>query len=230
MQPRPIALHLAERQWRDWSLDSWDAVLGRDTSPDLKVGAAKQLALLNTTDVARQVVAHVCRDGGPFDGIEGLVRSHHTEVLSALAEIDASLVAKRLGRSLRQFQDLAEVRGDVRRHLVWALEKIAFDPDGFEEGADLLLRLAVAENEAYDNNATGQFVALFPVVLGNTGTDGPARLMLLSEAARSNKFGTTKDRRRGPGQWVGDGSLLPFGRCGDPWVTAGTSLVAANEG
>ena len=185
LQPRPIALHLAERQWRDWSQASWDAVLGGNTSPDLKVGAAKQLALLNTTDAARRVVAHVCRDAGPFDGVEGLVRSHHTEVLSALAEIDASLVAERIGRSLRHLPDLAEVRGDVRRHLVWALDKIAFDPDGFEEGADLLLRLAVAENEAYSNNATGQFVALFAVVLGNTAADGPARLLLLNDAARS---------------------------------------------
>ena len=186
LQPRPIALHLAERQWRDWSPGSWDAVLGGDTSPDLKVGAAKQLALLNTTDVARQVVSHVCRDGGPFDDLEGLVGPHHTEVLSALAEIDACLVAERIGRCLRHFPNLAEVRGDVRRHLVWALEKIAFDPDGFEEGADLLLRLAVAENETYGNNATGQFVALFPVVLGNTAADGPARLMLLSDVARSD--------------------------------------------
>ena len=186
LQPRPIALHLAERQWRDWSLASWDAVLGGDTSPDLKVGAAKQLALLNTTDVAQQVVAHVCRNGGPFEGVEGFDRPHHTEVLSALTEVDASLVAQRIGCSLRHFRDLDDVRGGVRRHLVWALEKIAFDPDGFEEGAEFLLRLAVAENEAYGNNATGQFVALFPVMLGNTAADGPARLRLLSDAARSN--------------------------------------------
>ena len=103
-----------------------------------------------------------------------------------MAEIDACLVAERIGRSLRHFRDLAEVRGDVRRHLVWALEKIAFDPDGFEEGADLLLRLAVAENETYGNNATSQFVALFPVVLGNTAADGSTRLMLLSDVARSD--------------------------------------------
>ena len=186
LEPRPIALHLAERRWRDWRQASWDVVLGGDTSPDLKVGAAKQLALLNTTDIAQQVVAHVCRDGGPFEGAEGLERPDHTEVLSALAEIDASLVAERIGRSLRHFQDLAEVRGDVRRHLVWALDKIAFDPDAFEEGADLLLRLAVAENETYGNNATGQFVALFPVVLGNTAANGHARLLLLRDAARSN--------------------------------------------
>ena len=186
LQPRPIALHLAERQWRDWSPGCWDAVLGGDTSPELKVGAAKQLALLNTTDIARQVVAHVCRNEGPFEGAEGLARRGHTEVLSALAEVDASLVAQRIGRSLRRVPDLVEVGGDVRRYLVWALEKIAFDPDAFEDGAELLLRLAVAENETYGNNATGQFVALFPVVLGNTAADGPARLVLLRDVAQSN--------------------------------------------
>ena len=185
LQPHPIALHLAERQWRDWSPASWDTVLGGNANPDLKVSAAKQLALLNTTDVAREVVAHVCRNGGPFDGIDGLVRSHHTEVLSALVEIDVCLVAERIVRCLRQFRSLAEVRGEVRRCLVWALEKIAFDPDGFEEGADLLLQLAVAENEPHANNATGQFVALFPIVLGNTAADGPARLIFLNGAARS---------------------------------------------
>ena len=186
LQPRPIALHLAERKWRDWSRDEWDSILGGDASPDLKVGAAKQLALLNTTDVAQQVVEHVCRDGGPFDGIEGIAQPSHAEVLSALAEIDTSLVAERIRRSLRHVPDLDAVRGDVRRHLVWALEKIAFHPDSFDEGAHLLLRLALAENETYGNNATGQFVGLFPVVFGNTAADGEARLVLLREVARSD--------------------------------------------
>ena len=186
LQPRPIALHLAERKWRDWSRDEWEAILGGDASPDLKVGAAKQLALLNTTEVARRVVEHVCHDGGPFDGIEGIVQQSHTEVLSALAEIDTALVAERIGRSLRHFPDLDMVRGDVRRHLVWALEKIAFHPDSFDEGAHLLLRLALAENEAYGNNATGQFVGLFPVILGDTAADGHARLVLLREVAQSD--------------------------------------------
>ena len=186
LQPRSIALHLAERKWRDWSPDEWEAILAGDASPDLKVGAAKQLALLNTTEVAQQVVGHICRPGGPFDGIEGLVQPKHAEVLSAMAEIDTSLVAERIGRSLRYFPDLDMVQGDVRRHLVWALEKIAFHPDSFDEGAHLLLRLALAENETYGNNATGQFVGLFPIVHGNTAADGQARLSLLREVAQSD--------------------------------------------
>ena len=186
LQPRPIALRLAERQWRDWSLAEWEEILAGDASPDLKVGAAKQLALLNSTGIAQRVVQHVCRPGGPFDGTEGIVSPGHSEVISALAEIDAFLVAGQIRRSLGEFPDLQVVRGDIRRHLVWALDKIAFHPDGFEEGAHLLLRLALAENESYANNATGQFVALFPVVLGNTAADGPARLRLLKELAQSS--------------------------------------------
>ena len=185
LQPRPIALRLAERQWCNWRPAQWAEILAGEASPELKVEAAKQLALLNSTDTAQRVVEHLCRHGGPFDGVGGIARPKHAEVLSALAEIDVSLVAEQIERSLRDIPDLHVVRGDVRRHLVWALDKIAFHPDGFEEGAQLLLRLALAENESWANNATGQFVALFPVVLGNTAAKGPARLSLLREAAQS---------------------------------------------
>ena len=186
LQPRPIALHLAERKWRDWGRDGWDEILGGNTSPELKASAAKQLALLNTTDIAQQVVQHVCRVGGPFDNLEGIVQPCHAAVLSTLAEIDPSVVAERIGRFLRCFPDLDKVRGNVRRELVWALEKIAFHPDSFDAGAHQLLLLALAENEAYGNNATGQFASLFPVILGNTAADGCARLLFLKEAARSD--------------------------------------------
>ena len=186
LQPRPIAMKLAERQWREWSEAEWDAVLAGDAGPDLKVLAARQLAWLDTTDVAQEVVKHVCRFGGPFDGFEGISRTGHAEVLSALAEIDPEAVAGQIERSLDDVEDLSEVEGDVRQHLDWALEKIAFHPDSFEDGARLLLRLAVAENEAWGNNATGQFKALFPVLLGNTAADGEARLSVLDEAAETD--------------------------------------------
>ena len=186
LQPPAIAACLAERQWREWVSAEWVSILGGNTDHDLKVNAAKQLALLNTTETAREVVRLVCRPGGPFDGREGLLRPRHAAVLRELTQIDTSLVADRIERSLREFTDLRDVKDEVRRDLVWALEKIAFDAEGFESGAQLLLRLALAENEPYGNNATAQFAALFPVVLGNTAADGPTRLRLLDELYRSD--------------------------------------------
>ena len=38
----------------------------------------------------------------------------------------------------------------------------------------------------YGNNATGLFVGLFPVILGNTAADGRARLSFLKEVAQSD--------------------------------------------
>ena len=196
LQPRPIAMRLAEGQWREWSRSGWDEVLAGEPPPGvtadvaqrlalLKVSAAKQLARLNTTPIAQEVVRHVCRHGGPFDGLEGLCTAPRGEVLSALAEVEPGVVVGQLERSLEDVPDLFIVDGVARRHLVWTLEKIAFDPECFEAGARLLLRLAVAENESCSNNATGQFKALFPLVLGSTAADGPARLSVLTEVVRT---------------------------------------------
>ena len=189
LQPHPIAMKLAERQWREWSREERDVVLAGDTSPDLKVLAARQLAWINTTDVTPKVVQHVCRIGGPFDGFEGISRTGHAEVLSALAGVDPEAVAEQIERCLDDIEDFSKIEGDTRRHLIWALEKIAFDPDSFEDGARLLLRLAVAENETWGNNATGQFKALFPMLQGNTAADGNARFSVLDEAAETNDAG-----------------------------------------
>ena len=181
LQPPAIAANLAEVQWTEWDTDDWDSILGGDTHPGLKVNAAKQLRLLNTTGIAAEVAGHVCRPGGPFDGRDGLLKPGHAEVLHSLAQVAPLLVANRIERSLNGIADLSDIRGEGRRHLVRALEKIAFAEESFEAGAILLLCLAVAENEHWGNNATGQFKALFPVLLGDTAADGDARLAFLKK-------------------------------------------------
>ncbi len=194
LEPRPIALKLAERQWMEWSPVQWDRVLaGRTTAGapsrdrQLNVEAAKQLALLNTVSVSQEVVEHVCRFKGPFDELALIAGSGNTEVLSLLAEVDVQAVLAQIERCLATVEDLRSVTGDERRHLVWALEKVAFDHRTFEDGARLLLRLAAAENETWANNATGQFIALFPLLLGGTEADGAARLSFLDELINSSE-------------------------------------------
>lgn len=191
MQPPPIAARLAERQWKLWSAPEQESVLTSDACPGLAIKAAKQLVLLNTTDTAQKIAAYACRPGGRLEK-ELLNRPELAEVLSKLAEIDASAAVKLLERVLSSSNDLGAVSGDVRRHIVWALEKIAFSKDTFEEGATLLLKLAVHENETWGNNATGLFKALFPVLLGNTEAPGEMRLRVLDGAAKSNDLAQLK--------------------------------------
>ena len=187
LQPRPIAMRLAERQWQEWSESEWDSVLAGDTASSLRTLAARQLAVLNTTATSQRVVAHVCRPDGPFDCLDGATGRTKAEVLSALAEVDPQVVVNQIERALNNVHDLLEVKGDTRRHLVWALEKIAFQSETFDEGARLLLRLAIAENEdGISNNATGQFTALFPILAGSTAADGRSRQLFLKQAADTN--------------------------------------------
>ena len=199
IQPRPIAMKLAERRWKKWPPDMWERLLSGGINPSLRVLAAQQLALLNTTNISQDVAGYVCRSGGPFDGLEAIFTPGHAEVLSELAAIDSEAVVNRIECALHEVEDLSKVSIDVRGHLVRALEKIAFHACTFEEGARLLLRLAAAEKDmlsrlpdsgdfwrrSLDSNAADKFKKLFPMFLGGTEADGDARLSFLDGAADS---------------------------------------------
>ena len=185
LEPRPVSLYLAECQWKAWTPKRWDEVLAGDLRPEYRVSAARQLRLLNTTEVSRRVVKRICRLGGPLDNPEQVSDSAYVEMLAALVEVDPRCVVDLLGHTLSGIDDLKEIRGEARRNLVWTLRKAAFPEDTFESAACLLLRLAVAENEEYANNATGVLAELFPLILGSTAADSGRRLKFLRHAADS---------------------------------------------
>jgi DNA-binding XRE family transcriptional regulator len=189
VKPRPIAIALAESQWQRWSHSQWDEVLAGCLPDHLRIRAARQLALLNTSPfIAAEVVRHVCRLDGPLATLDAISRPGNADVISALAEVDGqavvSLIEYVLGRLTTE--ELKNVTGQVRRELVWAIEKISLRPYTFDRGAALLLDLAVAENEHWGNNATAQYKALFPVMLGNTAAGPEARLLALDDALKSS--------------------------------------------
>ena len=60
------------------------------------------------------------------------------------------------------------VAGDIRRNLVWALEKLCFNKDSFHDGVKVMALLSVAENETWGNNASAQLKQLFHIMLPGT--------------------------------------------------------------
>jgi DNA-binding transcriptional regulator YiaG len=183
LQPRPVALALAERKWRQWSPEQWDDVLAGSLPQHLRIRAADQLALLNTKSIAKEVAEHLCRHNGPLASLEGLAQPGNAEVLVSLAEIDTDAVVNVLERVLGPLTtaQLRSIEDDFRRNLVRALERVAFVSGTFEQGANLLLDLAVAENETWGNNATGQFTRLFPIFLADTEAGPELRLRFLDD-------------------------------------------------
>ena len=187
LQPRPVAMQLTERQWREWAPAQWIALLTGDVNPQLKSNAARQLAWMNDTEVAQDVANTILGPNGPLDGLASLSEPAHARVLLHLAAIDTQLAADCIRRALDDVSDLRSVRGELRRDLVEALEMIAFPADTFDDAASLLLRLAVGETEgSISNNATGQLAALFPILEGATSADGASRIAFLRDAAKTN--------------------------------------------
>jgi DNA-binding transcriptional regulator YiaG len=188
LQPRPVALALAEQQWRRWGQGKWDNVLAGDMAQHLRVRAARQLSMLNTRTIAMDVARHTCRLDGPFASFQALSEDGNAEILCSLAEIDTEVVVALLEHLLSPLSDaeLMAIEGAVRRQLVHALERISFVESTFERGAVLLLKLAVAENESWGNNSTGQFKNLFPVFLADTAAGPKLWLQVIDEALCSD--------------------------------------------
>lgn len=179
--PKPITLKLAEQQWSEWTKDIWTSIFFGDLPKKLKAQAMRQLAYLNTTEVGCKVAKYLCRYDGYLSNMNGILNLSEVEALAPLAEIDPQSVADILEYSLEKFEydDYLNIRDGLRRQMVRTLERIIFHDRTFEQGAMLLLHFAIAENESWSNNATGQFIGIFNVFLGSTSANGEQRLSFL---------------------------------------------------
>lgn len=73
-----------------------------------------------------------------------------------------------------------------RRHIIGALEKLAWLPETFIDSARILLILAEAENEEYGNNATNTWIGLFKTYLGGTAVPAIERHSLIKEILKTS--------------------------------------------
>ena len=194
LEPCPIAVRLAERQWRDWSQEKWDWVLTGDIGPDLNVSAARRLAELNATKIAKSVAAHVLRAKGPFDQINSNHLSGRVEVLLALADINPHAVAERIKPYIDRLDNLRLQGENVHSILVRMSSKIAFRSESFKIGAQLLLRLEVSKPYSWPPDASQHFAKIFSPVLGGTEADGKTRLLFLEEMIHESNKRTDKEQ------------------------------------
>ncbi len=183
LQPKRIAVNLAEEQWEEWSREQWKEILVGSLNWRLRIRAARQLAFLDTRPVASQIVCYICGDRNFWSSPENLAGS--SSILSPFAEINPRCVVDLLEHVLRTGSrtQAQNITGNTRRDLVNTLARIAFAKDTFEDAARLLFRLACHENENIINNATGQFVSLFPVRLAATEAGPEKRLQVIKDLA-----------------------------------------------
>lgn len=118
----------------------------------------------------------------PFFDEENLCSGLGSELFLAMSTVNPAAIATHLRRVLG-YKDIAwlgeRVDGDVRRNIVWALERLCFARESYHDGVFMMARLAVAENEEISNNATAQLVQLFHICLAGTEVNLKERLATL---------------------------------------------------
>ena len=136
------------------------------------------------SDMASFIVQELLGEQGPFVEPAFLESGTGTRLLSALANVAPRETLEFIESWLAPLdkEDLMELRTS-RRGFIDALQHIAWEPLLFRRAAEALLKLALAENESYSNNATGVFAGLFSNGIG---------VLAPSKASPEQRFPTLK--------------------------------------
>lgn len=187
--PRPLAVRLAKEWWEQNSSEYIQEIiqlLGPDKAPQgLSDAFCQAIPKLSFVKRANELTEELCGAQGPFGHAEVLKSPWGSRLFRAFVEVNPKATTNAIYR-ITEALEIEELKnhfvGDSRRNLIWALEKLCFREECFSKAAWAMLRLAVAENESWSNNATGQFLQLFHVFLSGTEASPKLRLELVTRA------------------------------------------------
>lgn len=184
VRPIPIALYLISEWIEQCSetrlLAAIKAIQESEIAKPLTDSFADQFRYMGHNVKACNMLNQLLGANSPFGIVEVINTDLGSRLFRSFAEVNPEAVSKCLWNVIGSMSvDLLRGIDEGRRNLVWTIEKICFEPNTFDRGAEMMLLLAVAENENISNNATGQFVALFPLYLPATAATLEQRLLFI---------------------------------------------------
>ena len=187
--PKPLAIRLAAEWWRRTRPEKQIELIQSEFPGALVESFCNQISRLDFLPEVKSLTEELCGPQGPFGQAEVILSNRGSRLFRALVEVNPLATSKALSNVMQRLNDdeLFEIDGDVRRNLVWALEKLCFYEICFEEATNSLLLLASNENESWSNNATGIFKQLFRTFLSGTEAPPNLRLKVIDSALGSDK-------------------------------------------
>ncbi len=185
--PKPLAVRLASEWWINTHRTTQTELL--EIIPKQMVQPfCTQVSMLGFIEEVQDLTKTLCGPQGFFGQAEAILSDRGSLLFRSFVEVNPDATCSALYQVLSNMTqaELHDIKDDVRRNLVWALEKLAFHKSTFEGASWCLLLLASAENESWSNNATGQFEQLFGVWLSGTEADLQTRLNVLVRGVKLN--------------------------------------------
>lgn len=188
--PHLLAVWLASQVWSDLG-DETVSLFNVLPDWDARNAFLMRLRDLGDEPAAQQVCGFLLSSEGLFPDLESLNDHAKAQIFAILSDAHPEAGLRALERIISHLpRDRLLQFGEGRRHVIWTLEKLAWQTATFFGAARLLLQLAEAENEVrIANNATGVWVSLFGTRLGNTAVPAIERHRLLREALEHSSEG-----------------------------------------
>ena len=160
LEPKIVALKLARHQWESWDADRWEQVLLRDLDLDIKESICRQLALLNQTTVAVEVVDHLFGLNGVLHTIsaDDWLQEHYS-LLYWFVQIDTDAVIDWV--EFWVDRQISSGVGGIPLAIIETLEAAAFTDTSFEHSASILMKIAA---KSPNENALHALRAVFSIV------------------------------------------------------------------
>jgi hypothetical protein len=161
IEPHPLAVLLAAEAWRT-NGDRIISELLPELDEEMALSLFRRVADLGRFEPARSVLPQLLSENGPFASLQEIESGGLGTLLTQLAIVLPDEVALHISELIEP-ASIDELRAQTRsrRDLVWTLEKLVWHRRTFTSAANSLLRLALAENETFANNATRTWVDLY---------------------------------------------------------------------
>ncbi|PJB09602.1 MAG: hypothetical protein CO120_09235, partial [Gammaproteobacteria bacterium CG_4_9_14_3_um_filter_38_9] len=164
----PKLLHI--KLWSDWC-DKYShrydpkKLIETLAGSQLKIWFSDMIRYVGESKSSGKYFENLLAEDGIFQNISDFNDGDNGALFTRLVQVNPEAAVRAISRALGKCShaDLVNFKNG-RRTLVNSLEKIALYGERFEEAADLLLDLSLAENESWSNNATGVFKGLFSVI------------------------------------------------------------------
>jgi len=185
----PLIRQLSNEWLEEITAERYFDVLKVLSSPDsgrLSKEFHDRFVKLDRNELAKDIIDKLFAEGGGLYESELFDTEKGSLFIEAFAEIMPELVSKQIAQYVlpKPIEELQNFENG-RRNIVWTLRRLCFIPELFAQSAECMMKLALAENESWSNNATGEFKSLFPLYLPATAASLDIRLQCLKTWAEN---------------------------------------------
>ncbi len=188
VRPNPLAIKLAMEWWKSF-LDvnsKLKELLPKIETLGLSISFVERFKHLDQLNEAKKIANDFWGEKSPFGSAEVLNTEMGSRLFRSVVDVNPEATVKSL-RLLTENKSIEDIRAISigRRNLVWAIEKLLYREESFNDAAKTLYDFATGENENIGNNSTNQFLQIFHIFLPGTVANFNSRIEII-------KYGLSK--------------------------------------